>query len=750
MTAGSPGFGGGGYTNQETRALSSIADGPDSDLSQGQDAQIKMLQGHDYQIKFLAQQMKQAQQGINEANQNPIQQIQQFVSDIIVLFGGGELATGALDFGDLQYFLPAIGALFGFGDGPFPISLFEAAEKLFLGYVVPQQQFVDVINRIIEAWLGVLGIDKKFVKDIESLVTAFGDLFDGVENLFPSFNQFLDALGITGAQLGPLGQALAPVMNLFNGINLSGFESILDFITDAIDPFVNGLTAIINWVNSILAIFGFHGSGGVVNSPIGDITNPFANLLSFFGGINFNALGFNPLVAAETFITSILNPTGLLTTLNDIGAAIQQAFTDFLNALVAFVGPVPIIGGIIQSLATFLGATHTAAGTAQNTASAATTVQSQQTIAKPGYLAMDATADAVFPIANISGPTPQTINVTAAASLIGFIDTPDNGKKSSVIWLGQDKTGLTAFYINVYELDTITGIATLVEASSNILSIVSNALGWNYYNLTNPMTSAVGHVYAVEIVVVGSGTYKIAGLASDWKPANTVSSYPHQLGSYRTTSLTSPPATFSPPYTGVVPWFGLGGFSFAGPLTTPFAGPGTTYTYDIPNWLKYGDCLDVAALGGGSGGQGAVFALPGMGGNAGSWLTRTLIYGVDVPVSTTTLTVTVGQGGAGGFPPTGGPGVNGGDSTITGAGLTTLVAAGGIAPTVSGSHGIPGTGPGDTVLTGVTYPGGGDVGTGAGGAVPGGGGGGAGSYGAGGGGADGKVWIAAYQAGTTP
>jgi hypothetical protein len=735
VTGAVPGFGGRGYTSQESRALSSIEETPGADLTQGQEAQIKMLQSHDYQIKFLASQMKQAQKGISEAAQNPIQQVEQFIADIIVLLGGGQLATGALDFGDLQYFLPAIGALFGFGDGPFPLSLFAAAEKFFLGYVVPNGQFVDVINNIIEAWLGTLGIDKKFIKDLKALVTAVGDLFDGVNNLFPSLNELFSALGITGANLGPLGQLLKPIMDLFTGLDISSFGDMISFITNAIDPFITSLTAIINWVDSILAIFGF-GGGSVVNSPLGDTSLPFGNLLSFLGNIDFANPLFSVITAAETFITNILNPTGLL-------ASVTSIFTAVIDALAAILGPIPIVGTAVQTFANFLHSTQVTATTAQTTATAATTTQSQQTIAKPGYLALDATADAVFPIANISGPTPWTCNITSAGSMIGFIGTPDNGKKSSVVWLGQDTASITGFYINLYEMDLVTGLMSLIEASANLISSVSNTLAWNYYNLVTPIDSEVGHVYGVELVIVGAGTYKIAGMDNNWVPAN-VTSFPENLGAQRTTGLPTAPSTLTPTYFDTVPWFGLGGFLFAGPTTTPYTSSGT---YTIPNWLKWGDKIDVLALGGGGGGQASTFFLTGDGGAAGAWTVQTLVYGVDIPTSTTSLTVTVGAPGGGGSG-AGSVGTDGTASTVAGTGLTTITAAGGLGGTVGGV--ATGDSPGDQTLNGVTYTGGGTAGASAPGNAPGGGGGGGAPYSDGANGAGGQVWLAAYQAGTTP
>lgn len=311
MTA--PSFGGQGYVSQESRALSSIAQSPDPDVSQGQEQFVKLVQTHDYQIKFLAQNQQQLQQGVNDATANPIQQIQQFIADVIVLLGGGELAEGVLDFGDLQYILPALGALFGFGDGPFPINLFQAAEHFFLGYVVPTQQFTDVINHIIEAWANTLGIDKKFIKDVNDLITAVGELFDGVTGLLSGVAQFFEALGIDNGDLGPVGQALAPIIKLFTGIDLKKFGSMIEFITDVIDPWIVQLTAVINFIDSILRVMGLGaGAADVVNSPLGTLTQPFVNLMNFLGNIELAVEDFNPIAAAEQFITNVLSPTGLL------------------------------------------------------------------------------------------------------------------------------------------------------------------------------------------------------------------------------------------------------------------------------------------------------------------------------------------------------------------------------------------------------------------------------------------------------
>ena len=328
MTAG---FGGSGYTNPQTRALNSIANGGPADTS-SQEAMVELLQKHSAQLKYLASNQKQMQQGINDATANPIQQLQQFVADIIVLLGGGELAKGALDFGDLQYILPALGALFGFGDGPFPISLFEAASKFFLGYVVPQEQFVDVINSIITAWAGVFGIDPEFIADVRDLIAAVGNLFGGIGNLFPSLNELFGALGITGADLGPLGQLIAPIIQLFAGIDLTKFGDFIEFITDAISPFIEQLTALINFINGMLAVLGYDG-GDVVNSPIELLLRPFQNLIKFLADLNLFDPDFDLGAAAEAFVNLIIAPLNIFSIPDDVQADINAALGNMKDAL---------------------------------------------------------------------------------------------------------------------------------------------------------------------------------------------------------------------------------------------------------------------------------------------------------------------------------------------------------------------------------------------------------------------------------
>jgi hypothetical protein len=171
----------------------------------------------------------------------------------------------------------------------------------------------------------------------------------------------------------------------------------------------------------------------------------------------------------------------------------------------------------------------------------------------------------------------------------------------------------------------------------------------------------------------------------------------------------------------------------ANSLLTTFSTTGA-FTYTIPEWCRK---LDLILLGGGEAGTDGTLG-NGSGGQAGTWVTTTVIRGEDIPIATTTITGTVGAGGTGN-------GGNGVASTAVFLGAaTSFSAAGG-----SGNMGLfdpNGQGAGTQVYNGQTYVGGAirNVALGSAGNAPGGGGQGGGLFGSGGDGAAGRVWILAY------
>ena len=140
------GYGSYKYESPEARALGTItSESYDKD-------QAKNLIKLNNDVSYMAAYMRKMQKGIDDANQNVIQQIQSFINDIIVLIGGG--SAQGFDFGDLRYILQMIGALLGIGEQDFPLSAFESAWHMLSTYIFPSSQFEDVINALIDSAIG--------------------------------------------------------------------------------------------------------------------------------------------------------------------------------------------------------------------------------------------------------------------------------------------------------------------------------------------------------------------------------------------------------------------------------------------------------------------------------------------------------------------------------------------------------------------------------------------------------------------
>ncbi|AYD87038.1 hypothetical protein SEA_NICOLETERA_8 [Mycobacterium phage NicoleTera] len=158
------------------------------------------------------------------------------------------------------------------------------------------------------------------------------------------------------------------------------------------------------------------------------------------------------------------------------------------------------------------------------------------------------------------------------------------------------------------------------------------------------------------------------------------------------------------------------------PEFTPVTQTFTTvsaFTYTIPANCSF---IDVILIGGGGGGAGGGWALAGGGGQGGGWVWTTLVRGVDIPWSLTSITGVVGDGGAGGG---GGasPGQGSvGSATSIVAGSLSLQAPGGQNGGGWGGNGQNGgaardgnaNGGKDVLLNGITYVGGAAVTSGSG------------------------------------
>lgn len=325
-----------------------------------------------------------------------------------------------------------------------------------------------------------------------------------------------------------------------------------------------------NWGSLLTNLF----SGGTIAStiqvaaiPSGVPATSIANVL---GGASLgadvqavldyiaNALGQSgtghTLAQIETYL-GLIPPTNVVGTMGP--ADIAGTLGTFVDALYQALSNTTVTGNsfgslsnVLNQLSTFLGFTYAGntppSGSVADIAQNSSTAIANRAVTKPGYLAMDATADSVFPIAQISGASPTFVNLIPGTAVIGYIGTPDAGVKQSVIWLGQTTTNATAVYFTVYSVNTATGALTRLWTSANVLSSITNALGWNYYNMpsANYITSVQGDWFAVEMMIVGNGSqYQIAGLPSHWLPVNTaMSTFPQSLAASRAAVAT---ATYS-------------------------------------------------------------------------------------------------------------------------------------------------------------------------------------------------------------
>jgi hypothetical protein len=117
----------GDYESSTTRALRSI------DSAKYNKDFVQNIQSLNYATDFMADYMTVMQTGIDNANKDIIQKIQDFIEDLIIIFGGGDTGDSGFNWGDLKYIIQAIGALFGFG-GSGPVNLLDAAGHLLTNF----------------------------------------------------------------------------------------------------------------------------------------------------------------------------------------------------------------------------------------------------------------------------------------------------------------------------------------------------------------------------------------------------------------------------------------------------------------------------------------------------------------------------------------------------------------------------------------------------------------------------------------
>lgn len=290
----------GNYRSQTTRALQSIDSSKFPDTNKDFEKNIQRLNNF---VDYIAEYLQVMQKGVDKANQDPITNLRNTITDLGILLAGGELLYG-IDLGDLQYFLPAIAAMFGFdSDKPFPINLLYAAEHFLLGYIIPLDSWAYAIMDIIDAWAIAFGLPADFVEALHNLLLAlqavttdYIDYFNGLANLITIF----DVSSALGDVSGPLGQLWAVLRTLFGeGNDLPAAIDLLGPAGNALAPWVQLLADLVTNFDLIVKAFaaGAYDIAGLLN--LGNMITNVVSLIPLIGT-------FDPVLAWAELFTNAL------------------------------------------------------------------------------------------------------------------------------------------------------------------------------------------------------------------------------------------------------------------------------------------------------------------------------------------------------------------------------------------------------------------------------------------------------------
>lgn len=389
----------------------------------------------------------------------------------------------------------------------------------------------------------------------------------------------------------------------------------------------------------------------------------------------------------------------------DIGSSVQATWDQWISGLVGTIGSgagladLYNIGQDISSKAALGGLSWDVLG-----------IRSNKSL-KSGFLPTSQSSVNLDTIALRSSA--PLLAVTQSTALMSFHVIEESGLKGCVSWQGQGVTNVTHCFVNIWRMNTATGVCDeLVHASLNIVGNLSSSMQQNVYDFTaDAFQAEPGEVYGIEIAIRGAGTHSVAG-DTTWLPDQQV--YPRRFGARRNSGTSAAPSSVTPVYTSDVPFVELAVSS--GPVAIPhaplivqFATAGTT-SYPIPSWANY---VDRIVLGGAGGGHiGGTWGVGGEGGDNGPWVSDTLARGTHFSGATSLNTV-VGAGGAKSSENGGTNGGHGGPSSSSIGGSHVLTSAGGVGANSfdilgsehvgesPGNYTFPGGGPPWTVVGGV-------------------------------------------------
>jgi hypothetical protein len=346
----------GRYESQTTKQLRQIDSSKYPDTNKDVEANLVRLNQF---VDYIAQYLQTMQKGVDQATMDPISRYRDTIFNFAALLGGGELLYG-IDLGDLQYFLPALGAMFGFDqDVPFPINLLYAAENFFLGYVVPLDSWNIAVEEIIGGWMTALGLDDDFIAAVTLLLDNMGRFTGDLLEIFNDLTGLLGVFDIFDFVGGPIGPIWAAFSDLLSNFTVANLGAIADPFLETLTPWIDALAQLIGSVDDFLETFtaGIGGGSGTMTNPLNWLTD----LLNMFGGLvglgsgspsildpdNIPILG--PIISAflggSTDIQGIANLGQLFHTFTDLFSGVFDPITAWFEIITGALST-SLLGGV--------------------------------------------------------------------------------------------------------------------------------------------------------------------------------------------------------------------------------------------------------------------------------------------------------------------------------------------------------------------------------------------------------------------
>lgn len=466
-------------------------------------------------------------------------------------------------------------------------TIFAEQQLAYWAEQLPAAMTKLVVEAIIRALDGVLPAG--WQQQLQALETALAPVQTTVNNLVALLEQIFGfAFSVASADarivIADAQILTAAIKSVFGNTDLGAdVQAIVTDINTALG-FINGVT-------------------GTLSTDINDIQNalkniPGANMLNVLGGAN---IADDLQQWSNSFVSNIsTEATGTL--------SLIKSWWPHFTGFVGYQPSTPAVGAT--------GSVYALAQTQQK-------FQQGQATAKPVNLNIDPSVDGVFNLSTVASLSSlPSVAVTQGNSVVGFILTPDGNAtapapKIDLAWIGYPSggnfTNITAIYLNVYQMDTAAGGLTLIQ-QINITNPSASTLteptsfnpatgsAWQYYPMNATLPVQQGQVYAVELSILGSGTYYVAGLGNALPVHPTV--FPKQWGATRvsaptvnfaaTLSTAIGGASVAVPLIGNIPAYNATGAGYS--LTTSASSLTTSYTHTVASGMSSGGAVIVYVI----------------------------------------------------------------------------------------------------------------------------------------------------------